>query len=173
MLQDLKTLKDCKNAAAIFKETHHKSLSNFIPVFNMTDEDDADSLSLKKLYMKHYKDPTEVSFIDTVLYGNFDLWSRVKENSYTKKFVKTLQTEAESRRLRDNLVQIAEIAADESNKARFSALKYLCDNCFKNTTPDSKRGRPSKAELEGAMKQELAENSEFKEALERLKVCNV
>lgn len=126
--------------------------------------------SLRRLYLKYYQDPTEITFIDNVFCKHYEVWEKIKACKSFSERIKSIQSEAEVRRLRDNLLQISEIAKDESNKARFSALKYLCDNNFRNTTVDSKRGRPSKEELEGAKKQILAEDTELTEALERLMV---
>lgn len=123
---------------------------------------------LKKGYVELFNDPTEVEFVDKYLDGDFGWWERCKATTEFSKIYKEWRTEARQRYLQKNLRGIVEIAADEGNKARFSALKYLCDTGFVDGEEKRKAGRPSKAEVEGAKEQLLREDKELGDVFERM-----
>ena len=137
------------------------------PLFNLTDEDDEDTVSLKRLFLKYYMDPTEVSFVDNELGGRFTIWTRLKKNATVKKAYKEWLEEAKARFLAERYKQIDEIAQDNTNKARFQALKYLSDKGYYEETESKKTGRPTKEEKEGAIKEFLHGSEEIKQAFER------
>lgn len=137
-------------------------------IFNMTQEDTDTTFSLRKLYMCFLDDPTEVDFVDNVLNGRYDWLETLKTANMFKDFYKSIRTEAEQRRIAKNIKAISEIAKDEGHKNRLEALKYLSNNSFNTQEAEVKRGRPSKAEKEGAMKLALKEMSEDEQDLARL-----
>ena len=139
-----------------------------VSIFNLGLEDTEDTYSFRKLYMQFLDDPTEISFVDNVLGGRFDLLERIKTNNKTKEFYNSVRAEAEQRRLANNIKQIVEIAKDTADKNRFSALKYLSDNSFVGVKSENKRGRPSKEEKEGALKLAMKEMTEDEQDLARL-----
>lgn len=137
-------------------------------IFNKEYEHTDTTYSFRKLYMEFLEDPTEVAFVDGVLGGRFDVLEAIKNNNKLKSFYKSVRLEAEQRRIAANVKEITEIAYNGSEKSRMGALKYLCDNSFVDAETEIKRGRPSKAEKEGAMKLALKEMSEVDEDLARL-----
>ena len=165
------------NYKKILKETKDLAVSKYIkelalsesdtPIFNLTDENDDTTVSIKLLYLKHYMDPTEISFIDEELCGKYALWERIKTHSRVKALYKEWVDEARARFRAERYRQIAEIAEDPTNKARFQALKYLTDEGYYVEKETKKMGRPTKEEKEGALKEFVNGNTEIKQALER------
>ena len=127
-----------------------------------------DTEELHKLYISHFNDPTEVEFVDKCLGGDFGWWERCKAAKLFVPIYKEWRTEARQRYLHGNVKEIACIAADESNKARFAALKYLCDTGFANEDEKRKAGRPSKEEVAGAKEQLLREDKELSDVFDRI-----
>lgn len=123
---------------------------------------------LHKLYMLYFNDPTEVDFVDNCLDGDFGWWERCKKANIFVSIYKEWRTEAKQRYLHKNVKDIACIAADENNKARFAALKYLCDTGFVDGEEKRKAGRPSKEEVAGAKEQMLREDSELRDVYDRI-----
>lgn len=139
------------------------------PIFNFSNEDFGGTLSLYKLYKDYVYDETDIRFIDEVLGGNFHLWERMKRHGVMNPYFMSLFKEMEARRLAYKMEAIADIAKDVDNKARFSALKYLCDTNVKNAEAAPKRGRPSKEELQAAKEKALKEDAELSSVLVRLR----
>lgn len=128
----------------------------------------------KELYMSCADDPTEVKFVDTHLCGSWTLWSKIRSAGCFQDFYKELKEEARQRFVSLFIGSVRDIALDETNKSRFSALKYLCDTSFseiekrQETSTDRKRGRPSKEEMEANRVQLLKDNEELEEMFKRL-----
>lgn len=152
--------------AGNFFEGH--SIDPSCVIFNKEYEHTDTTYSFRKLYMEFLDDPTEVAFVDGVLGGRFDVLEAIKTNTRLKSFYKSVRLEAEQRRIAANVKEITDIAYNGSEKSRMGALKYLCDNSFVEAESEIKRGRPSKAEKEGAMKIALKEMTEVDEDLARL-----
>lgn len=137
-------------------------------MFNSNSDARYTTEELKKKYVECFNDPTEVEFVDKYLDGDFGWWERCKNTKAFAATYKEWRTEARQRYLHSNIKGIVEIAADESNKGRFAALKYLCDTGFVEGDEKRRAGRPSKAEVEGAKEQLLREDKELADAFERL-----
>lgn len=141
-------------------------------IFNKTYKDDEVSFSFRKWYMKYYKDPTEIQFVDEVLAGRYDILENIKKNNRSKVFYKNVRLEAEQRRLAEAVRDITEIANDPTHKARITALKYLCDNGFVEKDTEITRGRPSKLDKQKAVADYVREMTEDEADLERLQQYN-
>lgn len=137
-------------------------------LFNLTDADDATTYSLRKLYMCFLDDPTEIDFVDNVLFGKYDFLEGLKKNTQLSAFYKSIRTEAEQRRIAKNIKEISVIARGDDQKNKMAALKYLTDNSFNTFEATIKRGRPSKEEREGALKLAVKEMTEDEQDLARL-----
>lgn len=151
----------------LFGVRSHPEYDKYI-IFNTTNEDTDTTFSIRKLYMCFLEDPTEVAFTDAVLNGRYDFLETFKTSITFKDFYKSVRAEAEQRRIAGNIKEIVKISKDENNKQRLDALKYLTNNTFTAVEGEVKRGRPSKAEKEGAMKLALKEMSEDEQDLARL-----
>lgn len=123
--------------------------------------------SLYRLYLE-LEDVTEYEFAKTYLDG-MPHWRKLCKCSWFKPLLEEmrgdLQLKLQSRAIRG----IAQEAASEESRNKFSALKYLADKGYVNTKDEkAKRGRPSKEEIEQEKKQILSEDTELNEILQRL-----
>lgn len=96
--------------------------------------------SLRKLYIE-MADPTEYLFATTYLWG-WDHWLKISNNGQIAKEVEKWRDELEVK-LRANGVA----SMINQSGSNFNAAKWVADGQWKQ-----KRGRPSKAELEGEKK---------------------
>lgn len=137
------------------------------PLMNMSEEDDETTYSMKKLYLKHWSDPTEVSFVDTELGGRWDLWKKMVEHKELGKFIETLREEARARYLSSNFKALHDLAENSDNKTRMATLKFLCTSVLSDTKAPE-RGRPSKKEIQQRTNEILQEDKELQEAFARV-----
>lgn len=137
------------------------------PLLNLTEDDDETTLSLKKLYMKYWYDPTEVAFVDAELGGRWDIWNKMVENKSVAKYITALREEARARYISNNFRQISRLAQEGDIKTQMAALKFLTSTVM-GDTDSSKRGRPSKKEIQQRTNEILAEDKELQEAFSRV-----
>lgn len=139
-----------------------------LPVFNLTEEDTETTNSLKRLYLEYYKDPMEITFVDKVMGGRFDLWRALSKHAEVSKYIDAWREEARARYLADNFKEIQELARNSDVKTSMAALKYMTDKVFDTGKNDVTRGRPSKKQLEQATRNILSEDEDIKEAFARV-----
>lgn len=137
------------------------------PLLNLFENDDETTYSLKKLYLKHWSDPTEVTFVDTELGGRWDLWQKMCEHKEISAYISTLREEARARYLSNNFKALHELAETGDAKTRMSTLKFLCTSILADTKT-SDRGRPSKKEIQQRTNEILQEDKELQEAFARV-----
>ena len=138
------------------------------PVFTLEEEDTESLWSLKRLYLKNYKDPQEVAFVDEAFGGRWDIWKALSESKILKPLVKQWREEANARFLADNYKAIARIADTSEEKTSLAALKFLCTAVKGEEGSKNGRGRPSKAEIQQRTNEILSEDQEIKEAFARV-----
>lgn len=184
-----KALKESDNYGCKTVEEFHKKLKEYLDTVNTGWIRAGSVLSMefspmvsgfcgrdlfKEMYMSCVDDPTEVKFVDTHLCGSWTLWTKIRSAGCFQDFYKELKEEARQRFVSLFIGSVRDIAMDESNKSRFSALKYLCDTSFseiekrQETATERRRGRPSKAEMEANRVQLLKDNEELEEMFKRL-----
>lgn len=166
----IKNFKD-RGVARLILETC--DLTKDTPVFNLTDDDIDNTVSLKRLFLKYYQDPTEISFVDKELCGKYGLWSSIKKLSTVNKVYKEWKEEAKQRYLALKYRKIEEIANDEGNKARFQALKYLSDVGYYEEKAKNGKGRPSASDKEQYKREYLDAIKEDEEALKRINQSSI
>ena len=161
-----------KGAGKLFVESIQTSDAPFQPIFTMTDKESEDLYSFKKLYMEHYNDPTEVSFVDAVLGGRFDILKAIEKHKELKDYLQTIREEAHARYLKDTYKSIKEIADISDPKTAIGALKFLCTAVRGTDEVSSSRGRPSKKEIQQRTNEILSDDKEIQEAFARVKgIC--
>lgn len=161
-----------RGAGKLFIETIQAYETPFKPVFNMTEEDTEETYSFKKQYMKYYNDPTEVSFVDAVLGGRFDILKAIENHKALKDFLKTVREEAHARYLRDTYKSIKGLADVSDPKTAIGALKFLCTAVKGVEDVSASRGRPSKKEIQQRANELLSDDKEIQEAFARVQgVC--
>lgn len=143
-----------------------KELNFFTPdykaTFTLSEEDHDGLYSLPKLFLKHYTDPTEMSFVNEVFDGDIEHWEAFKNTKAIVPIYQKLRKKADMMLQSAAMNKIVSIAFDESNKNNFTALKYLVDR--KPAEPSKGRGRPKKEE-----KVEEVSSKELLKDLERLR----
>jgi len=104
--------------------------------------------SLHKIYIE-MEDPTEYEFAMSV-FGDFSVWENLCNLSWFKHHHQQMQKELvlklKARTIRGMINDLGE------GKASYNAQKYLADAGYLDDR-QKKRGRPSKDELDGALKQ--------------------
>lgn len=144
-------------------------LEGYKPTWTIAEEDHDGLYSFKKWFLKFYKDPTEIKFVDECFEGDLRHWENFKSARYIKDIYALLKTEAEQRLLRDIMGKIMETAMDDNNKSQMVALKYLADRGAKLTgDSSSSRGRPKKADVEKAAREIAQEDKEAAADLKRI-----
>lgn len=126
--------------------------------------------SLGDRYKEYWWDPTEVEFVKKELHNDYELWDRMKNSKLLEKRYPAWRREVRARFLAKQLEGVYQIAADEGDKNRLAAIKFLCGTEFASSKEEEKRekGRPSKAEIEGAKEQILREDKELDEVFRRI-----
>lgn len=152
----------------LFVELQTNLDSSFEPIFNLTEEDTETTYSLKKLFMRFYRDPHEITFVDEILAGRYDLWKSMCSNKELSSCIKVWREEARARYLADNFKQISSLADGEDKKTTLAALKYLSSAVLAEAKETSDRGRPSKKEIQQKLNEITSEDKEIQEAFARV-----
>ena len=127
--------------------------------------------SLGERYKEYWRDPTEVEFVKNELHNDYELWDRMKNSKVLAKRYPAWRREVRARFIQEKLQGVYEIAATEGDKNRLAAIKFLCGTEFageKESEEKREKGRPSKAEIEGAKEQILREDKELDEVFRRI-----
>lgn len=146
---------------ATIKELNYMT-QDYKATFTLAEEDHDGLYSFPKLFLKHFTDPTEMSFVNEVFEGDTDHWEAFKTCKGIAPIYQKLRKKADILLQSAAMNKIVSIAFDESNKNNFTALKYLVDR--KPAEPIKGRGRPKKEE-----KVEEISSKELLKDLERLR----
>ena len=161
-----------KGAGKLFIETIQAQDAPFSPIFNMSDKDTEETYSFKRLYVQYYSDPTEVTFVDNVLGGRFDILKAIENNKVLKECLKTIREEAHARYLKDTYKSIKDLADASDPKTAIGALKFLCTAVKGTEDVSATRGRPSKKEIQQRTNELLSDDKEIQEAFARVQgIC--
>lgn len=112
----------------------------YVPTFTIAPEHKDGLYSMEQLFMEHYTDPTEYSFVQDVFEGDLDHWEAVKSSTWVEKHYLNWKKNAEAKLLSDAMMRLVNTAFDGNNKNSFQALKYLVERDAKRPTA----GRPKK-----------------------------
>lgn len=135
---------------------------DYKPTFTLKPVDTDGYYSMERLFLDHYRDPTEFSFVEDVFEGDVDHWEVFKTSEFTGSLYKSWKKKALAHLHSEAMGKIVETAFDDSNKNNFNALKYLVD-LDKNA--DKKAvGRPKKEK-----KADEVDTSSLLEDIKRLK----
>jgi hypothetical protein len=148
---------------AIFFETTLADKTGVL--YTLKNEDHEGFPSLYRLYMEA-NDPTEFSFAEEHLDG-WAHWEALCACSWFKPYVERWRKELALRIKSQALKRIA-LEAKSTSKNAFSANKFLVSEGWLPPTEGSKRGRPSKKEIEDTKNEILSQDKELNEILQRL-----
>lgn len=108
--------------------------------------------SLKKLFLD-MEDPTEYLFANKYLLG-WKHWKRFEKNKDIKRHIDEWRYELELKLTAQGIQHLLDIASDD--KSSYQAAKWLADKGWS----DSKRGRPSKDEVNAKIEEAVKEKEE-------------
>ena len=133
---------------SLFREFYlNEEGSDLEPVYCLKDEDPQGKLpSLKQMYME-IGDPTEYEFAIQA-FGSYQHWLKIKNARAIKKFVEDWPIELEVKLRSEGIRSVVDEALN--GKSKFNAAKFLAKGEWKES--HSKRGRPSKEEVEREVK---------------------
>ena len=159
-------MKDVKGAwrlSTLFWEHRNDA---YIPLFTLQDEDrEIEGVvykSLKKLYLSYEHIPgAEYDFALEVL-GSWEHWTKLCNASQVRDHVQSWREELEIKTRANAIKSVIKTSLDGS-AAGATAAKWLAE---KGYAP--KRGRPSKAERAGHLKQEEKLHKEIQDDMERI-----
>lgn len=157
-----------KGVGRLFLEMKVKNPTDtFDPCFNCSEDDTETTVSLKKLYLKYYFDPTDVTFVDEELCGRYDIWSAILKHKELSETISVWKEEARARFLSDNFKALHKISQEADAKTAVGALKYITSAVL-GDSKGSDRGRPSKREIMQRTNELLSEDRDIREAFERI-----
>jgi len=130
-------------AFADIPENRFQKNPDYKPTFTIKSYDHDGLLSMERLYIEHYSDPTEYTFVQDVFDGDMKHWDMMKNAHFVKKHYQKWRQKAEAKLLSDAMVRIVDTAFDPNNKNSFQALKYLVERKVMPVEAP-KRGRPKK-----------------------------
>ena len=135
----------------------------YVPTFTIAPEHKDGLYSMEQLFMEHYTDPTEYSFVQDVFEGDLDHWEAVKSSTWVEKHYLNWKKNAEAKLLSDAMMKLVNTAFDENNKNSFQALKYLVERDAK-AAKRATAGRPKKEK-----ETDTVDNSDLLADIARLK----
>lgn len=133
-------------------------------MYTLKDEDWEGYPSLYRLYMET-GDVTEYLFADTYL-DNWSHWEKLCRCTWFKEHITRWRKELSLKKTAEVLQYIEAEAKDPSSKNRFQAAKIVLD--MSKTGDNSKRGRPSAEEIQGALKEDMEEEKRLQDDYNRL-----
>ena len=130
---------------------------DYKPTFTTAEEDKEGCYSFPRLFLKHYKDPTEMTFINEVFEGDLKHWETFKTSNAIAPIYERLRRKADLMLQSDAIRKIVDIAMDDSNRNNFTALKYLADRAPKPVKKEVGRPKKEKETAEISSKDLLAD----------------
>jgi hypothetical protein len=141
---DRKRGKYITNAAVVgIVEIMESCRGDYKPTFTLAPQHEDGLYSLEQLFLEHYTDPTEYSFVEDAFEGDVKHWEEFKNGRFIHPHYLKWKAKAEGRLLSEAMSKIVSTAFDENNKNSFQALKYLVERNNKSSSTTG-RGRPKK-----------------------------
>lgn len=123
--------------------------------------------SMYLLYME-IADPTEYKFAMEVL-GDWDHWQTLQSCKWFQEHVDIWRADLKAKLRSQHYETMREISKTASKTSdRITATRWLADNSGYEVPRGETRGRPSKEEVEGRLKNELKNLQDTKDDLDRL-----
>lgn len=139
-----------------------------LALMNLSETNDATTISLKSLYKKYWSDPTDITFVDAELGGRYDLWKRMCEHKQVGKEIEAWKEESRARFVAEQMKSIKELAEVSDPKTRMAALKFMCTTVLGSSESATGRGRPSKKEIQQKTAEMLQDDEDIKAAFARI-----
>lgn len=152
---------------SLFLEESYSDTSNVL--YTLKDVDHRGYKSLYRLYMD-MADVTEILFAESYLDG-MDHWNTLTELSWFKPYVNRWRKELHLKIKALAFQRLREIAADETNKACFSANRLLLEGGWIDKELNGV-GRPTKEKIREEAEKLFEQDKTYASDLERLKAAN-
>jgi hypothetical protein len=170
----MKDGKGAYRAAGLFAELFSREEHNAPALFTTSPNDDeVNGLhSFKKIYMS-FEDTTEYDQA-IALVGSMAHWERLTTANRVKDLIQECREEHKARTKSRALKRIMEFADNSpSDAVRYQAQKFLVKEGYALMEPEEaktpgKRGRPSKAEIDGNLKAMTAEEKQIMDDYNRV-----
>lgn len=150
---------------SLFYEHRHPDYTPIFTVYEKdryVEEDDVTYPSLKKIYLSYDHVPGNEYDFAIETFGSWEQWERITRASRLVEMIKSWRNELEVK-IRSNAVKSIIRTSAGDSAASATAARWLAE---KGYTPS--RGRPTKAEKEGYLKQEQSIRNEIDDDLERV-----
>lgn len=148
--------------ANLFEETCEDP-AKYPPIFTLKDSDTASCVSLKERYLE-CRDLTEYQFANIYL-GGWDHWCKITESWILKPHIESWRTELRLKLRMEALEKIVQLSQGDGPSALNAAVKLISEI---EGARAPKRGRPSKTEKEGYLKNEARAASAIAADADRL-----
>jgi len=146
---------------ALFKETTTLEMrAKFSPEFTLKEDDIPGYKSMRSIYIK-MEDPTEYAFAIEVL-GSWEHWLKLVNSGWFKEHIDAWRSELDFKLKSRGYKQMNKLAED-GNK---DAARWLAEGKYNNKP--TKRGRPSKEEVQGELKTQAKYKTDVAADAERL-----
>lgn len=137
------------------------------PVFTLKESDHKGYLSIRRKYLE-IADPTEYKFA-MKMFRSWDHWKTLCNSTFFKPHLKRMREELRSKLASDRYFEILETAQSAKGTATgVSASKWISENFGEPEEKKSKRGRPSKQDIDNEKRRLAQEAEDFSEDAERL-----
>lgn len=153
---------------SLFWETRYGTEDKYPPLFTLKSEnlekDGIEYISLKKIYMSYDHIPNfEYEFALTV-FNSWEHWQKLANDSFPaiRNEIKSWREELDIR-LKAQALKALILASKDNDPKGIQAARYLAEKGYL-----SKRGRPSKGDIEREVKLEAGQRKQLQEDLERI-----
>jgi len=146
---------------SLFYEFYLKN-EDYPPIFTLKEFDHEGLPSIRQLFLS-FEDPTGYKFSKAIL-GSYEHWKVLAALDWFQAHLQDWLVELEVKHQAEALRKIKEIADGEGNVS-FQAAKFLAEQGWK-----SKRGRPSKAEIEQQVKVAAGVHAAVEDDLQRIRL---
>lgn len=161
-IDDLKDVRGCWRTASLFEETCDDP-TKYPPVYSLGDQHGT-LPSLKRNFLD-LGDLAEYAFAETYL-GGWDHWQQLQRSFVLRPHLEKWRAELRLKIEAASLAKLRDMAEGEGPQA-LQAAKYLYER-VSSETGSRKRGRPSKAEKEAALKKEIRDSEDIRADADRL-----
>ena len=149
----------------LFWETRAQYPDSQSVKYTLKDVDHNGYLSLYRLYME-LEDTTEWEFANTYL-EDYQHWTKLCECTWFKPYVTRWRHELQQK-LRARALRSIKSVANADDKDSYAANKYLLDKGYAPPEAPSKRGRPTKSQVDKEARFLAQEEKQLRYDLERL-----
>lgn len=161
MLTSTKVMK----TQALFLETSYADQSSVYYVLSPFDNHEKGFPSIYRLYLE-MGDLEEFTFAETYFLG-MDHWRKICESPFFKPYLEKMRGDLEKKIKSEAIRKILAETNNPDSKNYFQSLKWLAEKGYKEK---AQRGRPSKAQVERAAREEADAQMELKDILGRLEI---